>query len=34
MTRIVRTLAPLALAAALGLTAAASHAGEGFVTLG
>lgn len=32
MTRIGRTLAPLALAAALGPSAAASHAGEGFVT--
>lgn len=31
MTRIGRALAPLALAAALGLSAAASHAGEGFV---
>ena len=32
MTRTGRTLARLALAAALGLSAAASHAGEGFVT--
>ena len=32
MTRTGRALAPLALIAALGLSAAASHAGEGFVT--